>query len=113
MPAVALDMTTSPHCLFWQTTNISPVFSTIPTYTAMYVTCLNCTENVVKKRMLLSRPGLQKKEPRNVIFCNLRLKRMLIRISRLGPRFEVKEGMHQPQVKSSHSRNLYASYCTV
>ena len=51
--AEALDMATSSHYLWWNVTNILLEFSTIPMYIVMYVTCLNCSENVVKKEVLL------------------------------------------------------------
>ena len=46
------EMATSSHSLWWKVTNILPEFSTIPMYIVMYVTCLNCSENVVKKWVL-------------------------------------------------------------
>ena len=49
IPAEALDIATSTHYLWWKVTIILPEFSTIPMYIVMYVTCLNCSENVVKK----------------------------------------------------------------
>ena len=58
IPAEAPDMATSSHNLWWKVTNILPEFSTIPMYIVMYVTCLNCSENVVKK-WVLTRINLQ------------------------------------------------------
>ena len=52
IPAEAPYMTTSPHYLWWKVTNILPELSTIPTYIVMYVTSLNCSENVMKKGVL-------------------------------------------------------------
>ena len=71
--------------------------------------------DILQPPICISTPGLQIKNF-HFDFCNLRcvfwmnnyllrLKRMLMRIWRLGPHFEVKEEMHQPQVKSSHGRN--------
>ena len=52
IPAEAPVMTTSSHYLWWKVTNILPEFSTIYMYIVMYVTSLNCSENVVKKGVM-------------------------------------------------------------
>ena len=52
IPAEALDMATNSHYLWWKVTNILPEFSTIYMYIVMYVTSLNCSENVMKKGVL-------------------------------------------------------------
>ena len=52
IPAEAPDMTTCSHYLWCKVTYILPELSTIPTYIVMFVSSLDCSENVVKKRVM-------------------------------------------------------------